>query len=64
MILSFPFGEDCSSKEGVWRGLFSNSFLRIEEVFFKLKCKETFPLVEGSIVEKPQDLVKKLEGWM
>ena len=61
MILLVPFGEGCSSK-GVWRGLFSNSFLRLEEVFLKLKCKEG--LVEGSIVEKPQGSVKELEGWM
>ena len=64
MILLFPFGEGCSSKEGVWRGLFSNSFLRLEEVFLKLKCKEGSPLVEGSIVKKSQNSVKELEGWM
>ena len=61
MILLFLFGEGCSSK-GVWRGFFSNSFLRLEEVFLKLKCKESSPLAEGRIVEKPQGSVEELEG--
>ncbi|KAB1215856.1 hypothetical protein CJ030_MR4G010930 [Morella rubra] len=62
-VKNAPKPISCSSKEGVWRGLFSNSFLRLEEVFLKLKCKETFPLIEESIMEKPQGSVKELKGW-